>query len=525
MRELAKEAQRWTGKLTVLNNALRILLSGVRSLLCSMALVALFAVTPCSAQTQAVSSPEFSPIASLMQDQVTAGVPSIAIAAARRGRIVWEHAEGMSDVEKKRAATINTPYYLASISKTITATALMELAEQKKLDLDRPANDYLKTVRVTSPMWDVSQATVRRFANHTAGFSTYDRACRLDDRTCDPSTSTAIRKYGIVIRPPGEAFDYSNLGYGLLGEIVANVTRENLDVALRHLVFSPLGMSTCSLGTSSPIDQRRAARYALSSRTLLRTPATISTTPAASSVYCSVHDLLLFGMFHLKDHLRFQNAILPDKAIDQMQAPSLNRHQQQQYGLGWWIQNDLHGFQGMLAQGGTNDATAYLQLIPSEDIAVAVLCNTGTDGRKIVDEALAALLPKYRENLPHADNTPPSPPEPAPAQVVPTISGNWSGFIQTYAGKVPLIVQIDKTGEVVAKLGPAPEVRKSDARVRSDFVRWTMPGSLGVEGEPFDLTIRLRLRRGLLVGAAETSPLPSNRDGFRTYYWVQLESK
>ena len=111
--------------------------------------------------------PDFSAVVSQMQGQVAAGVPSIAIAVAWHGKVIWEHAEGMSDKEGKIRATVHTPYSLASISKTITATALMKLVERKKVDLDQPVNRYLRTAKLSSPMWDVSQATVRRVANHT----------------------------------------------------------------------------------------------------------------------------------------------------------------------------------------------------------------------------------------------------------------------------------------------------------------------------------------------------------------------
>src|SRR5215472_14437038 len=88
---------------------------------------------------------DFSELAAAMQRRVDSGTPSIAIAVARHGKIVWEHAAGKSDIERQELATVNTPYYLASISKTITMTALMALAAKGKLDLDRPVNTYLRT--------------------------------------------------------------------------------------------------------------------------------------------------------------------------------------------------------------------------------------------------------------------------------------------------------------------------------------------------------------------------------------------
>jgi len=480
------------------------------------------------AQTQQqLATPDFSGIVSLIRDKVTSGVPSIAIAVAHHGRIVWEQAIGSSDRERNIGATVHTPYYLASISKTITATALLELVEHNQVNLDRPVNDYLHDARVSSPMWDVSKATVRRVANHTAGLATYDRDCLVSDRDCDPSAATAIRRYGVIVWPPGDQFDYSNLDYGILGEVVAEASHESLAASLQRRVFAPLGMRDCFLDASADRTNSVAARYD-SSPPRSRTPPKRSTAPGASSAYCSVHDLALFGMFHLKDRLPSQKRILSDRSIDQMQAPSLSSAEEFQYGLSWWVQENLNGFHGVLAQGGTNDATAYLQLIPSEDLAIAMLWNTGTpDGAKVVDQILSALIPRYRANLEAAAATaakPPASSSPAP-EPSPAMLGAWGGFVQTYRGRVPLALDVGASGQLAARLGAEPEVRREHPRFGEDVVRWTMPGSLGVEGEPFDLAMRLYLHGGRLVGAARAGPAASNRNGVWTYYWVQLEKR
>src|SRR5215469_14078212 len=114
--------------------------------LTAFALLLITCAAPLAAQPRDHSSDgHFSEIAAAMQRRVDSGPPpSIAIAVARRGKIVWEQAFGKSDIERGQIATVNTPYSIASISKTITATALMELAVHKKVDLDRPVNTYLR---------------------------------------------------------------------------------------------------------------------------------------------------------------------------------------------------------------------------------------------------------------------------------------------------------------------------------------------------------------------------------------------
>src|SRR5258708_10714090 len=96
-------------------------------------------------------------------------LPSLAVAVARNGTILWEEGFGWADRENRVPATEHTMYSLASISKPITATGVMVLKEQGKLDLDRPINEYLGEAKLRAWIGDAADATVRRVANHTSG--------------------------------------------------------------------------------------------------------------------------------------------------------------------------------------------------------------------------------------------------------------------------------------------------------------------------------------------------------------------
>ena len=97
------------------------------------------------------------------------GIPSLAIAVAQHGKIVWEEAFGWADRENRVPATEHTMYSLASISKPITATGVMVLVERGLLDLDRPINDYLSEAKLKAWVGSAADATVRRIANHSSG--------------------------------------------------------------------------------------------------------------------------------------------------------------------------------------------------------------------------------------------------------------------------------------------------------------------------------------------------------------------
>ena len=200
--------------------------------------------------TTSQDTPDFATARKLIKDRMAAeSIPSFSIAVARKGEILWEESFGWSDRENKIPATTHTPYYLASVTKSITATAIMVLHERKQLNIDRPINNYLRPARLSSPLWNVDGATVRRVANHTAGLTTFVQNRFGAPKNFSFPQDRIIQRYAIVFWPPGEHFDYSNLGYGILGEVVSRVSGKSY------------GSFHARRNFSSPRNERRLDRH------------------------------------------------------------------------------------------------------------------------------------------------------------------------------------------------------------------------------------------------------------------------
>jgi CubicO group peptidase (beta-lactamase class C family) len=507
-----------------MRNAIATLLEFARVCSCSI-LVLSFAsslVAQSRPPAKRPSKPDFTSARKLIQERMVAdSLPSVSVAVVRKGEILWQEGFGWADRENRIPATEHTMYYLASVTKSITATAVMVLNDRKQLDLEQPVNDYLGSAKVSSPVWDPARATVRRVATHTAGLTTYARSCYRGPQDCRISADETIQRYGILFWPPGDHFDYSNLGYGILGAVVAQVSGKSYADFLRSELFWPLGMTHASLGIDPSLKKYTASRY---SNELGLRPTAISGTPGASAVYCSAHDLAMFGMFQLKAHLPSQKAILSDASLDAMKEST-----SEQYGFGWWINKDLFGYRSVMGQGGTDDASATLQLIPSEEIAVVVLANTGTTlPSAVVNEVLSTLLPPYRERRAKAE--PAKPPEgPKNNLPSPALIGAWTGMIRTYRGNIPLTFSISSSGEVQAKLGSQLRTLLNNARFSKESLTGLMSGDLGtVEDtgvDPYDLDFELYLRDGAINGSVTTRPHAGGRNFARLPYWVELKKE
>jgi CubicO group peptidase (beta-lactamase class C family) len=138
--------------------------------------------------------------------------PSMAVAVARNGQIVWSEAFGFADREARVPATVDTPYSIASLTKPFTATALMILAERQQVALDTPLDRYLGPLNrpgVSAP----GEVTLRRVLGHVGGFPIHFQYF-FDDHPERPSSfADTMRCYGTEIRKPGGGYTYSSLGY------------------------------------------------------------------------------------------------------------------------------------------------------------------------------------------------------------------------------------------------------------------------------------------------------------------------
>ena len=426
---------------------------------------------------------------------------AIAVAVVRDGAIVWEEGFGRADRANGRATTPRTPFALASLAKTFEATLAVALQQQGRLDLDRPVNDYLRTTSVSSPVFDVRGATIRRFLNHTAGLSTFNIWCDAAQPSCRmPSADETIRQYGVIAQDPGKYFDYSNLGYIVAGEAMARAVGRPLRDLLRDEVFRPLGMADASLGLDS----------------------------ADTRGFASAHDLALFAAFHMKAHRRDQRAILSDAAIDSMQSPIPSG----EYALGWWTEANRHGYRSVLAQGGNNLAQAWLRILPSEGVAVALLANRGgCRCEAISDAALATLLPRYAEGIAaRQTQTALAPAAAAAVSLDSTIVGTWAGRVRMAERDTPIELTFAADGRVQARVGTRSDVAVGTARVSAVSGRLIVrvPGDLEAPSPAgLNRVIRFYFRpRGTEWGGHVTTRPPSvtGLDGDVTW-WAEISRK
>lgn len=439
-------------------------------------------------------------------------VPSIAVAVARDGKILWEEGFGWANLEKKIPATPNTVYSLASISKPFTATALMVLVERGRIDLDAPMETYLGGAKLTARVGEARDATVRRVANHTAGLSVYYQFFYDDEKTTRPSMEESIRRNGLLVTRPGESMVYSNFGYGLLEYAIEQVSGQDYADFMRDNVFRPLDLSLCAVNHEPEFIDRVAVRYAPNGAPV---PFYDFDHRGASAVFASAHDLVRFGMFHLKNRVPGQKMILTEKTRDEMHRATAHGEGDYGYGVGFGT-NRRYGLATLGHTGGMAGVSTLLTLLPERDIAIVVLANSESDGLRRIEQSIVHTLLPETIRLTHG------------YQPAPQFIGIWRGAIETYAGRTPMSLTIESNGRVIAQIGVAKPTEVEQVTVGQDGLLWLeeVPGDVGTPEAaryPYRLQFAFRARSDVLNGAATAVSRPiAGRVGNALTYFAQL---
>lgn len=467
---------------------------------------------------------EFAPLAEKIQQAlVQRQIPSLSVAVAKDGKILWEQGFGWADRENRVPANEHTMYSLASISKPITATGLMLLVQRGDLKLDDPVNQHLDGTGLTARVGDVAEATIRRLANHTSGLPLHYQFFYEDEPFERPAFDESLRRYGLLMSAPGEHFQYANFGYGVLDDLIRRKSGTSYAEFMRREVFLPLGLTHTSVDVPPELRHVAAVRYGPDQSPL---PFYTFDHPGASAVFSSAHDLVRFGMFHLHQRGPDQIEILEKHWIDEMRKPTAALDDGRHYGVGWFVDNNEHGYETVSHTGGMGGVRTRLTLVPSENLVVVALCNASTSlPLDMTRDILGAMLPEYGKQRHLAEGRHEPNPQPPHPHCPPRLTGYWKGRVWTHAGRRQVEMWAKPDGDVQIRLGGQLMTLLNQSKLRGDVLTGRFSGDIGTDDanrRPYHLHVNMRLRNETLNGALTAISLPGRRAGNALSYWVEL---
>lgn len=372
-------------------------------------------------------------------------VVSISVGVAKAGEVIWSESFGWADRESERPATPDTPYLLASLSKSVSATALMTLVDDGRIRLYDSVDSLIAPLALRGYGGiDGRRVTVRDLLHSSGGiphgwFSAESPAAL-------PERKSFLPWSGMVVFPPGEAWQYSNFSFGLTEVVVEAVTDQDYEEFVRNALFVPLGMDDASARYVDEMDETSAVLY---SSSLARLASRGGAVPFAGlGMFASVNDLLAFGTFHADPG---RGGPVSSESVGLMHD---YEGLSDIFGLGWYRMN--HTLVSNGSAGGTN---THLAVHRGEDLVVVALTNM-TSQSAITDQVAGRILEVFVDPLPEEERYGYEEYAAAyenPYQVTAEFAGRWEGRLSAPGlASTPAVLTFAPDGAVALEIGDAP---------------------------------------------------------------------
>jgi CubicO group peptidase (beta-lactamase class C family) len=312
-------------------------------------------------------------------------IPGAAVSVIHRGSIVFERGYGYADAEKKSLIDANTRFELASVTKQITAMAVMMQKEAGKFQYDSAVADFFPEFRSFA-----QGATIRNLLQHTAGFPDYSELCPGTGPARNADIVNLLVKKARIDFQPGSRFAYSNTGYDLLAVLVERTSGLSYPDFVEQKLFAPLGMKDTFVNRWGIPPKPNLARSYINPSTPAESPDVVNcnTIYGDGSVFSTAHDMALWNLYLEKNTVvgtttSMDEAYQPGKTTDGGTSP---------YGFGWGLRplSDMKQFSHTGAWGGYRTINARF---PEKQFAVVVLTNApGGDLQTVVTKAIEVYL-------------------------------------------------------------------------------------------------------------------------------------
>jgi serine beta-lactamase-like protein LACTB len=317
-------------------------------------------------------------------------VPGIGVAVVLEGEPAWSAGFGMSDLEDSAPATSSTLFRLGSISKPITAVAVLQLWERGKLDLDAPVQKYCPAF--PQKEWPI---TPRELLGHLGGIRHYNPDGKGDipedsaRHFSSMEESLQIFAADPLAAKPGTKFNYSTYGYTLLGCVLEGAASQKYVDYVRENIFKPAGMAQTQADDFFSIIPHRTRWYHKDKSGIVHN----------AGVLDSSYKIPGGGLISSADDMaRFEAAILADKLLQRatrdLMWTSLKTTDGKStaYGLGWGLDEKL-GVHVVGHTGGQQGTDTAMFLVPDQRAGVVVLANMDNVGtNRLADEILKIVL-------------------------------------------------------------------------------------------------------------------------------------
>jgi len=309
-------------------------------------------------------------------------VPGVVMALVDDQEVVWQEAFGYANLEKEIFASVDTVYKMASVTKPFTALAIMKLYEDGVIDLDVPITDYLPDFSIKTRFPNSDPITIRSILSHRGGFTHPENRLIGEGLGLEPFERISLKeivdalKDDYVAYPVGYRFNYSSVGFIILGRIIEVVTGRDYSDYMKENILNPLGMSDSTFFSSSVVEDKITPGYYMDNKKTEALPLRDYSGLPATGLYSTLSDMTKYLKFLFKEEEVDGKQLIEQETLEMMYVDSYSRPRDPiTCGLPWLLSplstghitaghgGDLPGFQ------------TFINFLPEEKLGIIIMAN------------------------------------------------------------------------------------------------------------------------------------------------------
>ena len=284
------------------------------------------------------------------------------VLVSKDGKILFKKSYGMANYELNVPNTTKTKFRLASLTKSFTAIAIMQLQEKGLLTVEDFLNKYIPDFK------NGGKITIHHLLTHTSGIPNFTVVENFETRVTPYTLTEIINKFKdkSLEFTPGEKFKYSNAGYYLLGYIIEQVSKKEYGSYIKQHILTPLKMSNSGYDYNEIIIKNRASGYKMQNGELINADYIyMKNVHASGGLFSTVEDMFLF------DQALYSEKLLTKNSLNKIFTPFKSN-----YGYGWGIA-EIHGKKFIGHNGNMDGFQTNISRFTDDNVCIIILNNFG----------------------------------------------------------------------------------------------------------------------------------------------------
>jgi CubicO group peptidase (beta-lactamase class C family) len=303
-------------------------------------------------------------------------IPGFAIGIVENGKVIYARGFGVTKLGDDKPITSKSLFHMASVTKPFVATAIMQLVERGKIDLDAHVIEYLPYFRMKDERF--ATITVRQMLGHISGMPDVEDYQWDKPEYDEGALQRYVRSLSnlSLIAAPGEKFEYSNMAFEILGDVISRVSGEGFESYVERNLLKPLGMKHSTLLFRKANQKLLASPHIPAPQGVIVSkvfPYNRAHAPS-STLYSNIDDMNRWAMANLHRGELNGRRILQASSYDLLWKPQMAAGRRGEIGLSWFLtKRNEHR---IIYHGGADVGfNSYILLAPDDSISIVAMSN------------------------------------------------------------------------------------------------------------------------------------------------------